>query len=620
MWGGGMMKTESTSPRPGVVADNGDDELLLRLRSGDQQAYVSLWKRHVNAALRVANKISPTRAEDLVSESFLAVYEQVTTTGTGPTSAFRAYLFTVMRNMAMQWSKEAGRIDLVEEIEQIDLNDGLLLLERDDVAADLLAAFQELPDRWQRLLWLVEVERIARPKIAAEFGVRPNAVSSLQRRARAGLRLQWLRQQIPEDLRDDPSHVAGLLPSFVLKQATSEEALEVTTHVSDCVTCADVYQALQPLAMRMRKTTLLGSGFGALVVVLPAASPFTAPTVVAAVLVAGAATGVGLSGGMATGGIGALAIGGILAMSLILGVPGAISDRNASTESTQQIKPEANDESNPQIRGSELPDTAPPGDVEEPPPAREIQTGRHNTDKTIDTLDFSRDPNFDNPTIPDTPRVAPPGIVPDPDPSEESLTSGIVTPSTHSEYLAPVLTGRTAPDAHVAVKTLDNGNVFLADVDDDGAWKFDLRPLALPAGTHEYLVWAYTDTAQSPEELGRYTLLSPIVQGFEENPTLDIAEAKSTGIVMKISGPAGGVICLDSMMGQSALINLDAAGETTLRLRMFSHGFYAFSFRACTGGYRGAVTESFVTVDDPSVLFEPWGPDPDGMTFDISEM
>ncbi|WP_206541939.1 hypothetical protein, partial [Leucobacter celer] len=37
-------------------------------------------------------------------------------------------------------------------------------------------------------------------------------------------------------------------------------------------------------------------------------------------------------------------------------------------------------------------------------------------------------------------------------------------------------------------------------------------------------------------------------------------------------------------------------------------GFYGFSFRACSGGVRGASTEAVAYVGDPGEIFRPRGP------------
>lgn len=58
-----------------MVDSRTDAELLSSLRAGDNSAYEVLWHRHAPAAHRYAQRLLPARAEDLVSESFLAIYQ-----------------------------------------------------------------------------------------------------------------------------------------------------------------------------------------------------------------------------------------------------------------------------------------------------------------------------------------------------------------------------------------------------------------------------------------------------------------------------------------------------------------------------------------------------------------
>ena len=71
-------------------AAEGDAALIERLRGGDTTAYTALWVKHVDAALRVARRLTPGHAEDLVSEGFMALYQQIAVKKNGPDSAFRA--------------------------------------------------------------------------------------------------------------------------------------------------------------------------------------------------------------------------------------------------------------------------------------------------------------------------------------------------------------------------------------------------------------------------------------------------------------------------------------------------------------------------------------------------
>jgi RNA polymerase sigma factor (sigma-70 family) len=274
------------------ASSESDADLLARLRDGDVDAYEVLWSRHIGAAMRQGRKLSPDHAEDLVSESFLAVLRQVTTTDAGPRTSFRAYLFTVMRNTAMRWGRAALRSVPDPEVDDVDDADPSLLHEEDSDATEILRAFRTLPARWQRVLWLTEVEQVPRPEIASELGIRPNAVSSLHRRARNGLREEWLSHQVPADLRDAPGHVGRDLPAYVAG-APDVDADRIRSHVGGCSRCAD---ALAVLSTRNSRRADLGIGvlgFGALAVAASQSG--------ASVPVAAASAGTGAAGASAAG-------------------------------------------------------------------------------------------------------------------------------------------------------------------------------------------------------------------------------------------------------------------------------------------------------------------------------
>ncbi|WP_197280944.1 RNA polymerase sigma factor [Microbacterium sp. No. 7] len=276
------------------MSASSESELLSRVRDGDAEAWAELWQRHVGAALRLGRRIAPGRAEDLVSEAFLATYQQLTVRGNGPRDGFRAYILATMRNTAIRWQKADRLTDLEPEIEALDLDDGFTGIEDREDAAMLLAAFQGLPQRWQRVLWLSEVEETSRGEIAADLGIKPNAVSALLRRARTGLQESWLRQHVPESLRDDETHVARLLPELIVRNVRVLPTVAARSHVAACGACADVWLELLASHRQIRGKTLATAGFAALGVALQAASPMTlgasAATLTLAVLAAVAAS------------------------------------------------------------------------------------------------------------------------------------------------------------------------------------------------------------------------------------------------------------------------------------------------------------------------------------------
>lgn len=581
-----------------------DAELLRELRDGEHDAYVVLWERHIGAALRYARRMFPSRAEDLASESFLAIYQQVTTAGGGPEFAFRSYLKAVIRNISIRWRKEANRFDDTVEPDAVDFRDALSLVERESNANELLGAFQELPERWQKVLWLSEVAEVARPEIARELGIKPNAVSALHRRARSGLKLQWLTRQVPVLLRDDESHAAHLLPRYLTEPDDQILALEVTTHLETCGMCSDLLVSLRTDARRLQGVTLSAVGFGALGVALPATSALAPGTAVAAgVLLTGAGAGIA---SLLAGGVGVLAVGGILLGSFLVH-PGEV-DAAPLADTTVQVPA-----TTPAPGGASLGQTgtvpSPVTTVPQPP-----RLGRWNDDPSIDSVDVVDDPDA-FPGYPTRPQPAT-GAVADPGTDPEApLSPGLTTPAASSGYLAPAIAGTATPGSTVAVEI--NGQRYTPTVADDGSWSFDPRGLQLPVGTHDYQVWADDGTTQSTATAGTFTIEPILVEGFEDITgfeDMQVPEASTTGLVVSFTGPANEAIFVGAG-GRTVIIPLDATGHAVKRLRMNAAAFYWFEFRAIdAAGNWGPVVEHALDVYDPDAIFVPWEP---GSDFEI---
>ncbi|WP_217181956.1 sigma-70 family RNA polymerase sigma factor [Streptomyces sp. AC495_CC817] len=584
-----------------------DAELIRELRDGDRLAYVALWERHVGAALRYAHRLQPSRAEDLVSEAFLAIYQQVTTTPKGPQFAFRSYLKAVIRNISIRWRADDTRIDDTAEADRVDMRDALSLVARESDAGELLDAFLELPERWQRVLWLAEVADTPRPEIARQLGLSPNAVSALQRRARSGLKLQWLTRQVPVALRDDSAHAARLFPEHLAGSSDPVVAAEVASHVATCSPCGELLLTMHSDARRLQGVTLSAVGFGALGAIVPAGAALT-PAGTAAAAAVTLLSGAGL-GGLLLSGAGVLSVGGLLLASLL--VPPPASSEADAAPPIAVVRPEAGES----LPVPTVPVTVPSPGPGEPPPLR---TGRRVDDPRIGDVDLVLGPGDDYPVAPTRPQ---PGTdVPDPggDPGT-GLAPGMTTPAQSSGYLAPRIAGTSAPGSTIAVEV--DGQRYTAPVADDGSWSFDPRGLELAAGTYDYRVWAYDATRQSEPVSGAFTITPIEVQGFEGLTGFEdmhIDEARTTGLVVALTGPANGRIFVSSMQGHTAMIPLDATGHAIKRLRMASYGWYYLTFRALDAEENsGPAVEDVVDVYDPTVVFDPWGPGDEAMTFEF---
>ena len=110
------------------LAAHPDEELLLRVRQGDQRAYAELYERHHRVLKRYARSLVPADdVDDLVAESFTAMLRAINR-GKGPVDTALRYLMVVVRNGAVTFyqrrakaSETVARLALEPFPEQTDL-------------------------------------------------------------------------------------------------------------------------------------------------------------------------------------------------------------------------------------------------------------------------------------------------------------------------------------------------------------------------------------------------------------------------------------------------------------------------------------------------------------------
>ncbi|HXB67034.1 MAG TPA: sigma-70 family RNA polymerase sigma factor [Candidatus Acidoferrales bacterium] len=195
-----------------------DDELLIRLRSGDEEAFVILYRKRQAAIYRFALHMSGslTVAEDVTQEVFLALLRQEC--GFDPErGTLSGYLFGIARKLVLR-NVERGRSAVALEN---DLDDGTLpelavnddplveLTHREDIAA-LRRAVQALPRRYREVVVLCDLEEVDYADAAVVLGCPIGTVRSRLHRAR-GLLLDKLNQE-----RNPRQAVGGLKPARCL--------------------------------------------------------------------------------------------------------------------------------------------------------------------------------------------------------------------------------------------------------------------------------------------------------------------------------------------------------------------------------------------------------------------
>ncbi len=264
------------------LAAPSDAELISSVRGGDVAAYGDLFARHRDAANRLARQlVRGPDADDLVSEAFAKVLT-VLQGGGGPDVAFRAYLLTAVRRLHVDKMRAGAKVQTSDDMSFYDpgvpFQDTAVAAFESGAAAK---AFATLPERWQLVLWHLEVEGQKPADIAPLLGMSANSVSALAYRAREGLRQAFLSMHLSDISDTDCRWVNEHLGAFVRKGLSNRDSTKVQAHLDGCRRCT---------AMHLELTDVNSNLAG----------------IIAPLLLGAAATGYLASSGVTAGGLGLL--------------------------------------------------------------------------------------------------------------------------------------------------------------------------------------------------------------------------------------------------------------------------------------------------------------------------
>jgi RNA polymerase sigma-70 factor (ECF subfamily) len=179
-----------------------DDELLLRMQSGDEEAFLALYRRRQAGLFRFALHMSGSLpvAEDVTQEVFLALLRE----GCGydpDRGTLSGYLYGIARKLVLR-QLERGRPEVALDTDSDDflqpelavLDDPLLDLTRQEGIDALRRAVQALPRRYREVVVLCDLEEVDYADAAVALGCPIGTVRSRLHRAR-GLLLEKLHQE-----------------------------------------------------------------------------------------------------------------------------------------------------------------------------------------------------------------------------------------------------------------------------------------------------------------------------------------------------------------------------------------------------------------------------------------
>lgn len=223
-----------------------DAALIAAVRSGDADAYGTLFERHRTAAERLSRQlVSGAGADDLVSEAFLKVLG-VLQRGGGPDEAFRAYLLTAVRRLHIDGIRSTKRERPTDDESELDRAVEFVdpaAMEFDRGAAG--EAFRSLPERWQLVLWHLDVEGQNPADVAPLLAMAPNSVSALAYRAREGLRRAYLQQHLAPTLDTECRDTTSKLGTYVRHGLAARDTRKVEAHLDTCARCTGLHLELR---------------------------------------------------------------------------------------------------------------------------------------------------------------------------------------------------------------------------------------------------------------------------------------------------------------------------------------------------------------------------------------
>jgi RNA polymerase sigma-70 factor (ECF subfamily) len=193
-----LVFVERVAPASEQLEDADTSRLVTRIQAGDREAFGELYLRYfdrVYAYLRIALR-NPHDAEDAAQHVFMKVFEALPRYERRR-QPFRAWLFRIVRNSALDTLERQGRVDLVEPTELDRQRDGV---EDPDVTREVLGwisdrelsmFIERLPAPQRQALALRFMLGLRAAEVAQILGRTPTDVRNLQSRA-----LRLLRERL----------------------------------------------------------------------------------------------------------------------------------------------------------------------------------------------------------------------------------------------------------------------------------------------------------------------------------------------------------------------------------------------------------------------------------------
>ncbi|WP_205699125.1 RNA polymerase sigma factor [Conexibacter sp. SYSU D00693] len=228
-----------------------DEELVARLRKGDEAAFGEIHDRHRAALERYAKRILDGRGasgpEDVVQDVFVRAHAALK--ADDRPMQLRAWLYRLTRNRCLDELRRPATgatvpMDDVLDPVALEHSDPYEATTRREELRDVVTDLASLPDRQREVLLFREVEGLSHEEVAEQLGITVRASKNLANRARENLaRSARARDESCQTIRDD------LVSAHERRRRASPHALR---HVARCRDCRLFRGELQTLRSAMR--------------------------------------------------------------------------------------------------------------------------------------------------------------------------------------------------------------------------------------------------------------------------------------------------------------------------------------------------------------------------------
>jgi RNA polymerase sigma-70 factor, ECF subfamily len=207
----------------GLQTSASDCELLKRMIEGDEESFISLYRRQQSSVYRFALQMSgsATIAEDVTQEVFMMLMREAANYD-AERGTVSAYLYGIARNFVLRRiEKERRFVSMIEESEESDfqiaenfitVNDPLGDLTRSETIEAVRQAVLALPARYREVVVLCDLHEMSYTEAATTLDCAVGTVRSRLHRGRTML-AEKLRSVKENDAASD---LIGSQRSFVV--------------------------------------------------------------------------------------------------------------------------------------------------------------------------------------------------------------------------------------------------------------------------------------------------------------------------------------------------------------------------------------------------------------------